>query len=93
MKMKIQVSQNDIFLGRPGSESECPIALAIKRVRPDAHVGVTGDKIEFDYISYFTCDEIMHFVNDYDVHIPVEPFEFEMDEDELVCNPLTKTNP
>ena len=84
--MKIQVTQDDIDHGRSGDCNFCPVARAVKRATHlDLGVRVTigyvylGNLVNFQLLS-----KVADFVYDFDVGMPVKPFEFELDPENWV---------
>jgi len=84
MKQLINVTQNDINLGKRGSGDSCPIARACKRVKafksaPDLHVFTT--RIALDRTNFYN-DGIRlpgiasAFITTFDEGKAVKPFNF-----------------
>lgn len=80
--MKIEVTEQDIKLGRRCSRDRCPVALAFKRagIKPD---GVTGMAVVFFYKTSYTevtlPSKVANFIADFDNSVVVEPFSFDLD--------------
>lgn len=76
--MTINVSYEDIADGVACSPDRCPLALAISREGFDSvsiagpFAFVNGNLIKLPF-------EARHFVYDFDLSEPVQPFEFELD--------------
>lgn len=95
MKLKIDVTQEDIDKGTPEKSNSCPIALALKRQLPEA------EEISVDIVSDFMIDEQRYigdlpksgemFIQDFDNHKQVNPFSFEM-EFNIPCEYCTSIN-
>lgn len=82
MKTIITVKQEHINEGKFRSPYSCPIAKALKEKQILFH-GVTQEGIDFttsfaDDTRVALPDEAIQFINDFDEHIPVKPFEFEI---------------
>lgn len=77
----IQVTEEDIQLGKPGNSTLCPIARAIKRTTHCSTASwgyITGTarfpNDEFRIYQAKEYLEVSRFVIDFDSHEPVEPF-------------------
>lgn len=86
--MKINVTHEDINAGKTGDCVRCPIALAIGRLMPEAHLYLwTGwlywadkgcpRKVELP-------EEARLFIRDFDASVIVNPFSFELDLDAAI---------
>lgn len=105
--MKIEVTQDDIDKGQASNCVSCPIALALKRQCPEfATVNVKYSFAFFwsnptnwkdmDYKPVGDCVaelpfEARKFIGRFDIGLPVEPFEFEL-EIKGVENPVFRTD-
>jgi hypothetical protein len=50
---RLHVTSMDLASGRPGSPSQCPVALAIRRMFPKAvEIGVSGGTVRVSYPDY-----------------------------------------
>lgn len=83
--MKIQVTSEDINNGRESHCSECPVALACRRVFPNNVVKVTRQTIHLYEINGSEPSGIInlpivasYFIYDFDEGRTVDPFEFEI---------------
>lgn len=79
MKLKIEVSKEDILIGTPRSVYNCPVAWALKRVFPNSHVRV-ADTIFIDGRRFSLPAICNTFMVAFDANKAVEPFEFELGE-------------
>ena len=83
MKIKVQVTHEDINLGEPLCSWNCPIARAIKRA--GCKEVQVSDRIRFrlkgEYVQVDLKlnEEAMEFVKAFDAGKPVKPFEFEFE--------------
>jgi hypothetical protein len=81
--MIINVTQQHIDKGEPGFSSRCPIALAVKDATGAPWVIADGTEIawSFDYLdpfhSFKPSDELVTFMENFDLNKPVTPFSFE----------------
>lgn len=84
--MKIIVTDEDIINGIPENEYECPIALACKRMQLGDNItvedAITYLKDNKAYIIHLPI-EVEDFIQTFDNHLPVEPFEFEAEPEEV----------
>jgi hypothetical protein len=82
MKVRIRVTQEDIDRGGEGSHT-CPIALAVRRALPELdQPRVCSGRIYLDADLIATVmlpAEAQDFIGRYDNALAVEPFEFELD--------------
>ena len=81
MKMKIQVTQQDINIGKMRNSSNCAIALALKReFAYDMNVlGLVGDLIQIGKEGYQAMPEVIRWVADFDRGRPVKPITLELE--------------
>lgn len=79
MKLKIEVSKEDILIGTPRSAYNCPIAAALKRAFPNSHIRVAGT-IFIDGRRLSLPDICNTFMVAFDANKAVEPFKFELGE-------------
>ncbi len=76
----ISVTTEDIQLGDRSDNSQCPIALAIKRARPGCgvRVGATSAEIFFPRksvpVGYWLPPIATNFIRNFDHHLLVAPF-------------------
>jgi hypothetical protein len=81
MRIKIEVTQDDIDSGKPRLAGSCPIALALIRAIPDIQPEVMFTKFWSE--KYEKCfdltDEAYFFILAYDDGAKVKPFSFEID--------------
>lgn len=82
--MKINVTQLDIDYGVQSSCRSCPIALATKRLYPDAvwvHVGAAIHVSDGhgNHLIYKLSDDAVVWIQHFDCGDVVEPFSFEVD--------------
>lgn len=91
--MKVQVTADDIFCGKARSCCECPVALAAGRavgglIRRDWQDYL---EVNIESISVYAADctgryswatppAAVEFIQRFDDSLPVEPFEFELEE-------------
>lgn len=75
----VEVTQQDIERGRPGTCGECPVALALKR-RGFTHVDVNEDLISVDNRYYRSDSDVAWFIYNFDNGRPVFPQTFELEE-------------
>ncbi len=87
--MKIEVTADDIANGKPGFSCECPIALALRRLFPDAgHIEVEMADVHIDYDMVELPDEARDFIEHFDAEDEVSPFSFEIEGlEDIVCPP------
>lgn len=87
--LEVQVTSKDIREGRERSCIACPIALAIKRLLPDAYIEVGSTGVNFyrntsDESPFYTSvlpDKAAHFIEDFDDDLSIirlEPFSFSL---------------
>lgn len=82
--MKIKVTSKDIMRGKTNSCRECPIALAVKRGLGVKNVSVDGDSIrvadkDYKRIDYYKITKkLWNFINNFDIGLYVEPFNFRL---------------
>lgn len=85
-KLLVQVSQEDILNGNPGSSCFCPIALAIKRALPST-CRATDVRVRAEAVYFFLDGEAQavsrlshraaRFIRIFDLsNEPTEPFRF-----------------
>jgi hypothetical protein len=79
--MKVEVKQEHIDKGVPSNGCECPIALALGEMFPDAQVLVCDGRIEVGFEVAAPPQEAKEFINDFDDGEPVAPFSFDLDID------------
>lgn len=80
MKIKLQVTEEDISKGIQKDSDDCPIALACKRILNPGFIGVYGPiKIEVDGHSYISKKNFYEFISDFDNGYSVQPFEEEVE--------------
>lgn len=82
--MKIQVTQEDIDKGIQLDCTDCPIAVAIRRITSLPGIEVDDSHIEIDHKEYHTPDEVIEFICVFDAGLTVQPFEFDLVEIENV---------
>lgn len=83
--MKINITEEDIKLGKPGMHWDCPIALALKRQGIDAYVcylGILERVRENAVINHPPSLEAQRFMESFDDNEPVQPGELEVWNDE-----------
>ena len=87
--MKFQVTAEDIMNGVPNSPCECPVALCVKRTMNATFcnaygLDISAMKTEAGLITCLlmrkTPKRVREFMEDFDDHLPVSPFEFELTE-------------
>lgn len=66
MKLKIQVTEEDIINGKQESQTSCPIARAIKRTFVGQHVSVDTEAIEIGDFVFDTPKRARTFMNQFD---------------------------
>lgn len=76
--MKISLTQDDIDNGLPDDCEDCPVALAIKRVNPDAYVTAYSHEITIDRVKFEVPLSVSVFINNFDDGRHVKPFEFDL---------------
>ena len=88
--MLIEVTQEHIDQGEPGSAERCPIALAIVEQRPDTYTALVASQFADIYeddpfsegyhprIQYRTTKKMSDFFRRFDEHKPVEPMTFRL---------------
>lgn len=85
MKIKVEVTQEDINNGVRQDSEKCPIACALKRLvkNPEVEDAIEFDLNEIRYIAYLT-HEAATFINHFDERglIAVAPFSFEIEAEE-----------
>jgi hypothetical protein len=85
MKLKIEVTAEDIQNGMPGWCGKCPVALAVRRAlggfvkREVASVGVSYAAVYVDSRIHMLPSDARMFVQNFDEGEPVEPFDFEIE--------------
>lgn len=84
MRVEISVTAEDIADGRRGSCTKCPIALAIRRLFPDAGSILTGPnhlRMLCRSRGWQACTPpiAVGFIEAFDRGLPVEPFTFTAD--------------
>jgi hypothetical protein len=89
MKIKIEVTEDDILNGKKGSGCFCPIARAVKRkLIPATYVRVTKHDLVTDYSEIFPASASLpntaqSFIQAFDAGHKVEPFDFEIEVNDL----------
>lgn len=79
MIMVINVTAEDISNGIPGSACYCPIALAIKRIKPSYYNATVGEMTILAGSNFFFMpSDAMNFIKRFDSALKVEPFSFEV---------------
>lgn len=82
-RLHISVTQEDIDKGLPMVAACCPVARAIQRVTGDSSWRVGPMRISpAGPVYYDTPREVSKFVVAFDRHLPVSPFEFDLDVDD-----------
>ncbi|MBY0277920.1 hypothetical protein K2Z84_21510 [Candidatus Binatia bacterium] len=82
--MKVRVTQEHIVAGKARSPGSCPIALALVGARPDRK-WLVGERNVTVYENHAPIAEVLlpraasNFVREFDLGVPVEPFEFELE--------------
>lgn len=86
MKIRVEVTAEDIANGRRYHASACPVALACKRVFPsDSEPYVNGLNVSFgrwgERRSVVVPGSVLEFINRFDAPkpLPVKPFSFDLD--------------
>lgn len=74
----VEVTQQDIERGRPGTCGECPVALALKR-RGFTHVDVNEDWISVDYRYSRSGSDVVWFIDNFYNGRPIFPQTFELE--------------
>ena len=80
MKIRIDVTEDDIKNGRRGHGEKCPVALACQRVNVKNFSSVEFGAVSFNdgkMISH-SC-EVQEFVQRFDSGKEVQPFSFELE--------------
>lgn len=81
--MKIKVTQEHIDLGCIRNVTSCPIARAVMEIIPGKLIAVHPeyisicDGLDEPWIKYPIPTIASNFIELFDVHLPVHPFEFE----------------
>lgn len=75
MKLKINVTKDDIRNGIPSMTTACPIARAFKRVKI-LNVRVHNTSYKVKDLTYRLPKKAQRFINDFDNGYFVEPFSF-----------------
>ena len=84
IRIRICVSQEDIEAGRPGNASLCPIACAIRRVRPRSKPVVTPMSCFIDGLTFRLPSSAVIFIESFDADRgSVQPFSFELSDPEV----------
>lgn len=82
MKIKVEVTQEDINNGVRQDADNCPIACALKRLvqNPEVEDDIEFDLNEIRYVAQLT-EEAVTFINHFDQRglIAVQPFSFEIE--------------
>lgn len=83
--MKIQVTDDDIAVGKRGCGDQCPIFHAIKRVMMNENIIVFNHRIQlYDKAfrvairSILLPKEVTAFIDSFDDGNPSQPFEFDL---------------
>jgi hypothetical protein len=85
MKIKIEVTQDDINKGERGNARFCPIARACSRIIPNSSKpSIAGGRWNYVNVNnierrFNVPDFVNDFINDYDLNNPVTPIEFDID--------------
>jgi hypothetical protein len=85
--MKYKVTAEHIAKGERECGSSCPVALAIQEAERDMpRLGICVDEYEIEcgVDRYKTPEAVRAFVKAYDTEQPVEPFEFELTDKDLM---------
>jgi hypothetical protein len=90
--MKVVVGHEEIIRGEAGNPFCCPIALAINKiVRTNVAVTIMGVRDRFKVVKpyedfkYYALPIIARiFMDNFDNGVPVDPFQFEMEDMEIV---------
>lgn len=82
--MKIQVTQDHINTGIPKCPGHCPVSIAIQENIRNKHVRVGYDTVKIENDVFFIHNmpvycEVAQWINDFDMGLPVEPIEFQID--------------
>lgn len=64
--MQVGLTRKNIISGAPGVSSECPVALAIRRVAGNLRVYVDTDGISVGAASYHVPKKVRRFINAFD---------------------------
>lgn len=78
MKLKIDVTQNDINCGKRRRCTKCPVALAVRRVLGEP-VKVQSFSIHYKSRRIAMSRKVEDFVRRFDERQPVRPFSFVFD--------------
>jgi len=79
--MKVSVTQDDIDNGQPFEPGCCPVAIAVKRLCPNAREVWVGGVIDVDRQRFKFPEEVRIFISHFDTGIKVQPIEFEATEE------------
>ena len=79
--MRPRVTLDEINNGKRCDSSNCPIALAIKREMPNSRVAVGCYYVVIDGEASILPTNAAVFLRAFDCGDPVEPFEFEINDD------------
>lgn len=86
--MTVTITEHDIRHGRPRSCGRCPVALAIRRARPDLYVQVRTDTVtltmHYGTIRREAChvalpDHVCDWIAAFDHYKEVQPTTFELE--------------
>lgn len=86
MKLKINVTQDDIDKGNRGNSNSCPIARVVRGILPMARVNVRYINSIGMGADIALPSEATQFIVSFDNHYPVAPLEFEVDIPENVID-------
>lgn len=77
----VDVTQQDIDCGYPSSGLTCPVALALKRIRPSEAGWVCAGPLELHIggQKWETPDEVFQFMDNFDKGKAVKPFSFTLE--------------
>lgn len=79
MKLRVEVTADDIKRGKKNEPEHCPIARAIDRLYPGNEVSVNDDTAEIDDCTFSLPLIAERFVSRFDAGEKVKPFKFVLD--------------
>lgn len=80
VRIRIDVTADDIAKGKPKDWCRCPVSLALRRVLPQSSARVPADGLEvFGRQMERRPPGVARFVRDFDKGRPVAPFSFVID--------------
>lgn len=85
MRVHVEVTAADIVSGAPESESNCAVAIAMKRTLPGRDIEVWSDAIVIDGQGVKVPPEVVAFIGTFDYYRKPDPISFDLEVNEALA--------